>query len=84
MVKEFPGWLALPDAAKLCGLTYESLRRLVKDGVFTRGRFTSAVAAKTPIYLKVSELETFKAGGVDAVLAMREPVVPTHDIGGSD
>lgn len=81
---EFPGWLKIADAAERYGLKYETLRRLVKDDVFTRGRFTSASADTPPIYVKIAELDAWRSGGVDAVKSLREaPAFPpvVHEMG---
>lgn len=72
MRRNFPGWLHLPVAAKRYKLKYETLRRMVKEDIFTRGRFTSTSAATPPIFLKIEELDAWKRGGVDAVKAVRE------------
>ncbi len=80
MAREFPGWRHIGVAAKEYGVTWALLRKLVKEGVFTRGRFTSTTDAG-PVYLKVAELDAWQSGGVDAVRAIRE-AVPAHDLGG--
>jgi hypothetical protein len=66
----YPGWLSAPEAARRYGIEYQALRRLVATGVFTRGRF-SAAAVRPPIYLRKTELDAYKRGGVDAVAAAR-------------
>jgi hypothetical protein len=65
-----PGWLSAPEAARRYGIDYQALRRLVATGVFTRGRFSAALR-RPPIYLRKTELDAFKRGGVDAVAAAR-------------
>lgn len=85
---EFPGWMRLRDAAIAYGLKYETLRRLVKDGVFTRGRFTSQSADTPPVFVKIAELDAWKSGGVDAVIALRNRVADAtypvpHELGES-
>lgn len=65
MAREFPGWIAISAAADKYAVDYEILRRLVRDEVLTRGRFTSD-APGAPIFLRVEELDAFKIGGVEA------------------
>lgn len=85
MAREFPGWLHIGVAAGRYRADYELLRRMVADGVFTRGRFTSA-KEQAPIYLRVDELDAWQRGGVDAVRALREAPDPESvlapDLGG--
>lgn len=90
MAVDFPGWIAATEAAEKFGVTYNWLRQLVKDGVFTRGQFSSA-KERPPIYLRLAELRAFKRGGIAAVApvktayeaAQAEPVaVPSHELGG--
>lgn len=59
-------WLPLREAAQKSGESYETIRRLAKAGVFTRGIF-SAATKRPPVHLNVRELVAFKAGGIDAV-----------------
>jgi hypothetical protein len=64
---------------------YEALRRLVRAGVFTVGRFSTATK-KPPVFLRVKELEAWKRGGVEAVGRLRREeataeVVPAHEYG---
>ena len=68
--REIPGWLPISAACAQYGHDYEFLRRLVKEGIFTRGRFTSAKET-APIYLRVDELDAWKAGGVEEVERVR-------------
>lgn len=88
MAKEFPGWLPIAVAAERYDLHYEALRRLVNQGIFTRGRFTSR-KEQAPIYLRIEELDAWKRGGVNAVAAVKlkldpnsDVPVPSHDPGG--
>ena len=67
---ESPNMLPLGVAAERYGISYPTLRELVNAGVFTRHVFDKG-AKKPPIFVLVSELEAWKAGGVDAVQAMK-------------
>lgn len=65
-----PGWVSLPEAAeRVCGKRYgsghEQLRRLVADGVFTRGRFSGSERGR--IFILEDELAAWRKGGVAAV-----------------
>ncbi len=71
MAAEFPGWLSAPEAVERYGIAYVMLRRLVADGVFTRGRFSTA-KKKPPIYVRVAELDAWKSGGIPAVSKARK------------
>lgn len=68
---KFPGWLSLPDAAVKYRVRYETLRKLAKTGLFTVGKFSTA-AKRPPVFLRVRELEAWRAGGVEAVQQARE------------
>lgn len=70
MAAEYPGWLTATEATDRYGISYTMLRKLVADGVFTRGQFSSA-KDRPPIYLRVTELEAWRAGGVPAVNAVK-------------
>jgi len=87
--EKFPGWLSISEAAKKYRADYNALRRMVKDGVFTRGQFSSA-KGRPPIYLRVDELDAWKRGGVAAVASVKaayersqqQLVAAQHDLGG--
>lgn len=64
------GWVLLTDAAAESGMHPETMRNLVRGNIFTRGQFTAG-RKKAPIYLKRTELNAFKSGGVPAVEAVR-------------
>jgi hypothetical protein len=70
MAGDFPGWIAAPDAVRRHGISYTMLRKLVRDGVFTRGQF-SAAKERPPIYVRVAELRAWKRGGVAAVEVLK-------------
>jgi hypothetical protein len=84
MALEIPGWLPLGVAAERLGVEYEFLRGLVTDGVFTRGRFTSEKRT-APIYLRVQELDAWRAEGVAGVRRVQATFAPiaeqAHDTG---
>lgn len=90
MAVDFPGWIPATEAAEKFGITYNWLRQLVRDGLFTRGQFSTATQ-RPPIYLRVAELRAFKKGGIAAVApvkaayeaAQREELaaVTTPDVG---
>lgn len=65
-----PGWISLADAVNRYGVAYNSLRKLVAADVFTRGKFSMA-ELRPPIYLRVEELDAWKAGGVLAVAPVK-------------
>lgn len=71
MAVEIPGWLTAQDASERYGIPYQSLRKLVADGVFTRGNFSGA-KERPPIYLRVEELDAWKRGGVTAAKRLRD------------
>lgn len=71
MPVESPDWLTAADAVREFGLSYNLLRKLVADGVFTRGVFGVA-KDRPPIYVRRVELAAWKAGGVNAVAPIRE------------
>jgi hypothetical protein len=64
--RKIRGWIHILEACERYGHDYNHLRRMVKEGIFTRGRFTSE-AKGAPIYLLVKELDAFKRGGAGAV-----------------
>jgi hypothetical protein len=66
MAQKFKGWLHIPLACKRYGTDYNTLRKMVRAGVFTRGRFTSE-AANAPVYVRIDEMNAWKKGGIDAV-----------------
>jgi hypothetical protein len=70
MPVESPGWLPASEAVREYGLSYNLLRKLVADGVFTRGVF-GAAKERPPIYVRRAELDAYKAGGVNAVAPVR-------------
>lgn len=68
--RQFKGWLPLKAACDRYKLDYEKLRRMVRSGIFTRGRFTSE-AANAPVYVRIDELEMWKHEGIDGVRRMQ-------------
>jgi hypothetical protein len=74
MAESHPGWLKIAAAARRYGIPYRRLWVMVGDDVFTRGRFSNA--EQPHIWLRVDELNAFKAGGVDAVRELRGLVAP--------
>lgn len=70
MTTQFPGWIAASDAVEKYGISYTLLRKLVSDGVLTRGVFSTA-KERPPIYLRTTELDAWKSGGVGAVAPVR-------------
>ncbi len=70
MAAVHPGWLTIREAEKRYRVSYWRLWAFVQKGILTRGNFHS-VDRRSPIYLKVEELEAWKHGGTDAVLALR-------------
>lgn len=73
-MSQFDGWMPLKAAAQRYGIHYETLRDLVNGGVLTRGRFTTARRGR--VYLRISELEAWRTGGVDAVTTLRAAAKP--------
>lgn len=65
-----PGFVVMKHAAREYGVRYETLRQMVKGGVFTATTF-SAAKEQPRVYLMRSELELWKAGGVAAVMEAR-------------
>jgi hypothetical protein len=62
--------LPMPRAAVYVGKHYETLRGLVRDGVFSR--IIQSTAKKRPhVNLLVVELDAFRVGGVEAVRRLR-------------
>ncbi|HYH65061.1 MAG TPA: hypothetical protein VD866_10235 [Urbifossiella sp.] len=59
-------YVPLRKGAKRIGESYESLRRLARAGVFTRGRF-SVATKRPPVYLRTDELDAWRRGGLDEV-----------------
>lgn len=87
MALEFPGSLHVSAAAEQYKVPHQLLRKLVREGVFTRIRYTSAETDTGPLYLRIAELDAWQTGGVDAVRKLREreskqELVATHDLGG--
>lgn len=70
MAVKYPGWISALDAAQKYGIRYNALRQLVRDGVFTRGQFSTA-KERPPIYLRTAELDAWKKGGLDAVAPVK-------------
>lgn len=70
MAVDFPGWITALDAAEKFGVNYSLLRQLVKDDVFTRGKFSTA-SQRPPIYLRVDQLRAYKRGGIAAVVPVK-------------
>lgn len=67
---KFSGWLSMPDAAAKYRVRYETLRKLVADGVFTVCVFSKA-DRRPPKYLRPKQVAAWKSGGVAAVEALR-------------
>lgn len=59
-------YVPLRKGAKRIGESYESLRRLARAGVFTRGCF-SVATKRPPVYLRIDELDAYRLGGIEAV-----------------
>ena len=87
MAADFPGWMILSEASERYGVSYGMLRKLVSDGIFTKGQFSTA-PDRPPIYLRIEELDAWKRGGVNAVAPVRaafektEAAMASHDVGG--
>ncbi len=92
MAAESCEWLTAAEASARYGIPYPSLRKLVADGVFTRGQFGTATR-RPPIFLRVVELDAWKSGGVAAARRLKDAwavasvasfaaPAPVHDLGG--
>ncbi|HYH69414.1 MAG TPA: hypothetical protein VD866_32265 [Urbifossiella sp.] len=71
MASTDPNWLPLAAAAERIGKPYETVRRLAKEGVFTKGTFGGG--AKRPhVSLRVDELDAYKRGGIEELRRLQD------------
>lgn len=87
MAAEFPGWMIMSEASERYGVSYMTLRKMVRDEVFTKGQFSTA-ASQPPVYLRIVELDAWKRGGIAAVAPLKaafersEAALASNDLGG--
>jgi hypothetical protein len=70
VMSNISGWLTIKQAVKKYGLDYDLLRNAVILGIFTRGDFIEG--RNNPIFLRIVELDAYKAGGAAAALKLKQ------------